>query len=175
MCLILVILNRLGTQNIYLRPRLYREWNFLCWILLNGDCNLWLLSLTLTIFFTNSMTTRLRRQYRFLDLLNWYYASWEVELLNYIQFDFEKFNLKNKTWNAGTDFLAFRPSEISAAVALSVLSQEQAQKPETDEVLTCYSHVIEKVKKRTKRRSMILLIDQIQVSVFLCLDFGWCL
>lgn len=45
--------------------------------------------------------------------------------------------------NAGIDFLEFRPSEIAAAVAISVSRQMQAV--DIDKALSCFKHV-EKVK-----------------------------
>lgn len=46
--------------------------------------------------------------------------------------------------NAGIDFLEFRPSEIAAAVAISISGELQPE--DIDGAISCFTHV-EKVKK----------------------------
>ena len=137
-------LDRWSMRNMYLILRLCTGWSIWCSIPWDGGCKLWLLAHLLTTIFTNSVMVMQYLKSYLLAQFNLSWAHLKVWFLVQVcvpfstclvECDGDQFLKMGKFWSAAAEFMAFKPSEIAASVALVALGKYDSSILES--VVTC--------------------------------------
>ena len=137
-------LDRWSMRNMYLILRLCTGWSIWCSIPWDGGCKLWLLAHLLTTIFTNSVMVMQYLKSYLLAQFNLSWAHLKVWFLVQVcvafstclvECDGDQFLKMIKFCSAAAEFMAFRPSEIAASVALVALGKYDSLILES--VVTC--------------------------------------